>query len=110
MTSTSALALRTSSPKAVCSDSTSAQTALFEPSWTRAITTSASPLASSPSESCAATRSIAANGSPKSSIVIPDGDTSEAVSAVTAPTKPSFTPPFSITANSGSSGFVVPLA
>src|SRR5690606_17977273 len=95
-------------PAAIASSyvtSSSAMTA--EPSWNVATMTSASPLASSPSDSWAATLLTASTGSPKSSIATPSGLTSAGVSSVTAPITPTSTPSISNSAYSGNAGSVV---
>ena len=80
------------------------------PAWKLATTTSASPLASSPSLSSAATRFTASLGSPKVMSSMPLGATSSAVSSVTAPTTATSTPSTVNSANSGRTGSVVPFS
>ena len=78
------------------------------PSWYSATMTSASPLLSSPSVSCAATRLTASTGSPKSRFAMPAGVTSAGVSSVTAPITATVTPSMSNVVYSSSAGVVVP--
>src|SRR6478736_5946421 len=115
MTSTSpevSVAMSEKAPPAAISSSSVAPSGVPAPapSWYSATTTSASPLASSPSDSCAATRLTASTGSPKSRSVIPPGLTSVGVSWVTTPMTPTRTPSTSSTVYSSSAGFSVPFS
>ena len=82
------------------------------PSCRDASTTSASPLAASPSSSSSVTRLMASTGFPMVRSAMPAGETSDGRSLVTTPTTAIFRPAFSTMAysSSGAATVVVPLS